>query len=90
MNIDPRFNVGASIGDIVSVQKGFFTHVGVLVPGGILQNSPGGHESIISREKFSGAGPVKVQHMGLDEWVVMARVRAILASPRPYNAVLQN
>lgn len=90
MSIDPYFNFGASIGDVVSVQKGLFTHVGVVVPGGILQNRPGGHESIISWQEFSGGQPMKIQHMGLDEWVVMTRVRAILASPRAYNAALQN
>ena len=33
---------------------------------------------------------MKIQHMELDEWVVMTRVRAILASPRAYNATFQN
>lgn len=90
MNIDPRFNFGASIGDVVSVQKGLFTHVGVVVPGGILQNRPSGRESIISWQEFANGQPVQIQHTGLDEWVVMTRVRAILASPRAYNAVFQN
>lgn len=90
MHIDPYFNFGASIGDVVSVQKGIFTHVGVVVQGGILQNCPGGHESIISWREFSNGQPVRIQHMGLDPWVVMTRVRAILASPRDYNAAFQN
>jgi len=90
MNINPYFNSGASVGDVVSVQKGLFTHVGVVVPGGILQNRPGGHESIISWHEFAGGQPMKIQHMGLNEWVVMTRVRAILASPRAYNAAFQN
>ena len=90
MNLNPYFNFDASVGDVVSVRKGIFTHVGVVVHGGILQNRPGGHESIISWQEFSGGQPIKIQHMGLNEWVVMTRVRAILAAPRSYNAAFQN
>lgn len=90
MNINPYFTLGASVGDVVSVEKGLFTHVGVVVHGGILQNRPGGHEAIISWQEFSGGQPIKIQHMGLNESVVMTRVRAILASPRAYNAAFQN
>jgi hypothetical protein len=90
MNFNPYFNPAASVGDIVSVQKGLFTHVGVVVHGGILQNRPGGHESIISWQEFASGQRIAIQRMGLDEGIVMAHVRAILASPRAYNAAFQN
>lgn len=90
MNMYPTQGYFQSVGDIVSVRKGLFAHVGVVVPSGVLQNRPGGHESVVSWEEFGAGQPVHVQQMNLDPWVVMRRVQNILASPRAYDAIAQN
>jgi hypothetical protein len=90
MNADPGFVFHASIGDVVSVPKGLFIHVGVVVPGGILQNRPGSRESVIPWEEFAAGRQIQLQRLGLDPSIVIARARAILASPRAYHAVFQN
>lgn len=78
------------IGDIVSVKKGLFTHVGVVVPGGILQNSPNSHERVVSWLEFSNGQPVHHTHTHSEAWLIMHRVEKILAAPRVYNPFTQN
>jgi hypothetical protein len=78
------------IGDIVSVQKGPFTHVGVVVPTGIFQNSPNSYERIVSWQEFSQGKPVKITHTNSEAWLIIHRVEKLLAAPRAYNAFTQN
>jgi hypothetical protein len=79
-----------AIGDIVSVRKGLFTHVGVIVAGGVLQNSPGGHERIVSLSEFSQGKKVNVRRTFSDPMLIEKRARAVLAAPRKYDALNQN
>lgn len=90
MNLYSGFASDVSVGDIVSVTKGLFTHVGVVVPDGVLENSPGSFERVIPWHEFARGGPVKIQHTGAEAWLVMHRAAKILASPRRYDALSQN
>ena len=78
------------LGDIVSVAKAPFTHVGVVVPNGVFQNSPNSYERVVSWQDFSQGRPMTVTHTGMEAWLVMHRVEKILAAPRAYNALTQN
>ncbi len=80
----------ARIGDIVSVQKGLFTHVGVVAYNGILQNSPGSCERIVSWAEFVQGRPWTLTRTNMEAWLVLHRVEKILAAPRAYDALSQN
>lgn len=78
------------VGDVVSVDKGLFTHVGVVLPGGILENSPGHRERVVSYAEFCGGQTPRVKRTGANAALVMARAAKILRNPREYHAVNQN
>lgn len=90
--MNPYFNYSGNlfIGDVVSVQKGAFRHVGIVVTEGILENRPGSFERVVSLPEFTGNLPYQVRRTDADPRIVMARARKILAAPRPYNPVSQN
>lgn len=90
MNTYSSFAPDVRIGDIVSVEKGLFTHVGVVVPGGVFHNSPGSYEQIVSWAEFSQGRQMTLTPTHMEAWLVMHRVEKILTAPRVYDAVNQN
>lgn len=83
-------DMNPTIGDILSVQKGPFVHVGVVVAGGVLQNSLGGKEEVVPFKEFARGRQVTLHKTYADPWLVQARARDVLIAPRPYNALWQN
>lgn len=90
MNIYSGFISDAQIGDIVSVQKGPFTHVGVVVSNGILQNSPGSHERVVSRQEFAGGQTISIQRTNVPVGLILQRAAKILANPKNYDTLFRN
>lgn len=90
MNTISFHSIEPSIGDIVSVDKGFFKHLGVVIQGGILQTSPGSHERVVSWDEFSQGRSVTITRTRKSAFIVMQRARAILSNPRAYDVLTQN
>jgi hypothetical protein len=90
MNTPAPHHPDLYVGDVVSVDKGLFTHVGVVLPGGILENRPGFYERLVSLAEFSGGLPLRVRRTGANPAVMMARAAKILRNPRQYDTVNQN
>jgi hypothetical protein len=78
------------VGDVVSVDKGVFTHVGVVLQYGILENRPGFRERMVPLAVFCDGHPYTVKRTNANAALVMARATKILSKPREYNALTQN
>ena len=80
------------IGDFLLRPKALgFTHVGVWLGGGaVFHNAPLQGEHVSSVTDFAQGAPVMAQRSNADPAAVVARVRAKLAAPNAYDAVINN
>jgi hypothetical protein len=90
MNTSSNEPFEARVGDVVSVWKGWFRHVGIVVPGGILQNSPGSFERIVTWQEFLQGRAYHIEHTGVAPHLVIARAQRILAAPQAYHFLNRN
>lgn len=85
-----NYHTQLSVGDVLTVPKAGFKHVGIVVLGGVLHNSPGKGERLESLADFANGKTFTIERSNADSEIVTQRAYAILRAPRPYDVLFQN